>query len=339
MMKLSSHVHARRAHFGVASVAALVLLVANPLSAQAAATPVPLGDADSFVVLAGETVTNTGDTLLDGDLGLYPGSAITGSETVELNGEDHVADTVASHAKAAFGTAYDNVAGRTPAVAIPNELGGLTKKPGIYSSGDFIVTNTLTLDAEGDEDALFIFQSADELTAAPGSVVKLINGASPCNVFWLVPSSATLNTTADFVGTILASTSIWLKTGATVEGRVWAATGEVTMQENWIGLPECAIPAGSTPTTSPTSTPSPTSTGSPSNGSGTSTGLPSNGSATPTATPANQVTQIPSGSVPAGDGSTSGNKDNQQALMAGGLLLALLGGPAVMAVRRRRPKA
>jgi len=230
---------------GVASVAALGLLVALPGSAQAAATPIPLGNADPFVVLAGQTITNTGTTTITGDIGISPGSSLTGGPPLMiLNGTSHVADPVALGAQAALGTAFDNAAGQTPATPIPNELGGSTLVPGIYSSGVFTITNTLTLDAGNDPNAVFVFQSAATLIAAAGSHVNLINGASPCNVFWLVRSSATLNTTADFSGNILALTDVHLRTGATVQGRALARNGEVTLDANTITRPAC----GATPT-------------------------------------------------------------------------------------------
>jgi len=244
-MRLSRYVlSARRMSVGVASVAALGLLVALPGSAQAAATPIPLGNADPFVVLAGQTITNTGTTTITGDIGISPGSSLTGGPPLMiLNGTSHVADPVALGAQAALGTAFDNAAGQTPATAIPSELGGSTLVPGIYSSGVFTITNTLTLDAGNNPNAVFVFQSAATLNAAAGSRVNLINGASPCNVFWLVRSSATLETTANFSGNILALTDVHLRTGATVQGRALARNGEITLDANTITRPAC----GATP--------------------------------------------------------------------------------------------
>ena len=288
--------HPGHLRFGIASVAALGLLVAIPGSAQAAAPPVPLGTADSFVVLAGTTVTNTGATTLNGDIGLAPGSSITGMPPLVLNGASHVADTVALSAQAALGSAYDNAAVQKPATPIPSELGGSTLVPGVYSSGVFMINKTLTLDARNDPNAVFVFQSAATLTAASGSRVKLINSASPCNIFWLVRSSATLKTTADFSGNILALTDIHLRTGATVEGRALARNGSVTLDANTITKPRCA--------------------------------------ATPT--PSAQVTQVPKGAVRTGDGSTSGGGNDLLSVLAGVLVFAGLGSAAVFATRRRR---
>ena len=310
---------ARRMSVGVASIAAVGLLVALPGSAQAAAIPVPLGTAGSFAVLAGTTITNTGATTVNGDMGLTPGTSITGMPPLVLNGASHVADTVALAAQADLKTAFDNAAGQTPAKAIPSELGGSTLVPGVYSSGVFTITNTVTLDAGNDPNAIFVFQSAATLNAGAGSHVALINGASPCNVFWLVRSSATLNTTADFTGNILALTDISLFTGATVQGRLLARNGAVTLDANTITKPTCLVTATPTPTPTVTATATPLPTVMPA-----------------VISPSPQVTAVPSGSVSTGDGSTSGGGTNPLGLLAGVLVFAGIAGPTVVAVRRRR---
>ena len=301
-MRVSRYVRQmRRVRVGVASAAALGLLIALPVGAQAAVQPIPLGNADPFVVLAGQTITNTGTTTITGDIGISPGSSLTGGPPLMvLNGTSHVADPVALGAQAALGTAFDNAAGQTPATAVPSELGGSTLVPGIYSAGVFTITNTLTLDAGNDPNAIFVFQSAATLNAATGSRVNLINGASPCNVFWLVRSSATLETTANFSGNILALTDVNLRTGATLQGRALARNGQVTLDANTITKPTCV-----------TATP------------------------TATTTPTPQVSQLPTGAVATGDGSTSGGNDGL-GLLAGALVFAGVGGAAVVAVRRRR---
>ncbi|MFH1171344.1 MAG: ice-binding family protein [bacterium] len=206
------------------------------------ATTIDLGIAKSFAILAGSTVTNTGPSVITGDLGLSPGTSVTGFPPGTLNGIQHVANTTTVQAKIDLTTAYGNAAGQTPVTTIPTELGGTTKTAGIYdsSAGTFGITGTLTLDAQGDPSAVFIFKTASTLITAGSSVVSLINGAQPCNVFWQVGSSAILGTNSTFKGNILALASATLTTGANVEGRVLARNGAVTLDANTVTAAACS---------------------------------------------------------------------------------------------------
>jgi len=213
-------------------------------------TTVLLGNATSFSVLSGSGISNTGATVVYGDVGLSPttGAAITGFPPGTVEGTIYAVDLfgpagsvndpgLLTLAKNDLTTAYNDAAGRTPATTVGTELGGTTLTPGVYdsASGTFGITETLTLDGQGDPNAVFIFQTESTLITASYSVVYLINSAHVCNVFWQVGSSATIGTYSDVVGNILAFTSITLNTGATVDGRVLALNGAVTLDTNIIG--------------------------------------------------------------------------------------------------------
>jgi ice-binding like protein len=219
-----------------------------------------LGTATSFAVLAGTTVTNTGPSIISGDLGVSPGSAITGFPPgVVINGTVHAADAAAAQAQIDLTTGYNDAAGQAPDFDVTGvDLGGLNLTPGVYNATSSLgLTGTLTLDAQGNPNAVFIFQAGSTLTTASASTVNLIGGAQACNVFWQVGSSATLGTGTSFVGSILALTSITVTTGTTVAGRTLARNGAVTLETNAITQPTCATP-------SPTPTPTlPTTSGMP----------------------------------------------------------------------------
>ncbi|MCW3038993.1 MAG: hypothetical protein JWM31_898, partial [Solirubrobacterales bacterium] len=175
--------------------------IAGPASvAAAAATPVPLGTASAYALLAGSTATNTGPSTLNGDLGLFPGSAVTGfASPAKVNGAQHVNDSQANQAKADLGNAYDVAAGSAPTKDLPSELSGLRLTPGVYSAPSSVgISGPLTLDAQGDPAAVFIFQVGSALTTASASEITLVNGAQPCNVFWQIGSSATLGSGSTF---------------------------------------------------------------------------------------------------------------------------------------------
>ncbi|MCZ4124210.1 ice-binding family protein [Streptomyces sp. H39-S7] len=229
----------------VATVMAALMVAMASSPALATATPVPLATADSFAVLAGESVTNTGPSVITGDLGVSPGTSITGFPPGQVNGAQHSADGVALQTKSDLVAAYNNAAGQATDEALPPDAGGLTLVPGVYTASSTLhLTGTLTLDAEGDPNAVWVFQVGSGLTTASASRVLLINGAAPCNVFWQVGSSATLGTDSTFVGTILALTSINATTGASIDGRALARNGSVTLDTNRITRATCA--AGST---------------------------------------------------------------------------------------------
>lgn len=246
----------------VACVASVLIGVST--SASAATTPVPLGTAANFAVLAGSTVTNTGPTVIDGDLGLSPGTSVTGFPPGQVTGTGHVADSVASQAKNDLAAAYGDAAARPITATVPVELGGSTRTSGVYGSpaGTFGITGALTLDAQGDPNAVFIFKAASTLTTASASSVNLINGAQACNVFWLVGSSATLGTYSTLRGNIMAQASITVTTGVIVDGRALALSAAVTLDSNTITRPTCDESPTST-TTAVKSSENPTRVGYP----------------------------------------------------------------------------
>lgn len=205
-----------------------------------------LGSATDFAVLAGTTVTNTGPSVVNGNLGVWPGLAVVGFGPGIVNGTIHAGDAVAQQAQADVTTAYNMLAGMASTQDLTGvDLGGLTLGPGVYSfSSSAFLTGTLTLDAMGDPDAQFVFQMGSTLITASNSSVEMINGASACDTYWQVGSSATLGTNSAFQGNILALTSITMTTGATLlEGRALARNGAVTMDTNLVTL---CIPAPGT---------------------------------------------------------------------------------------------
>jgi hypothetical protein len=266
-------------HMPLLLALALAALLAVPALSMAAQPTVNLGTAASYAVLAGQTITNTGSTTVTGDIGLFPGTAFTGQASVTINGAVNINNAAASQAQADLVTAYNDAAGRTPVTTVATELGGTTLDPGVYnsSSGTFQITGTLTLNAHGDPNAVFIFQTSSTLVTASGSSVNLINGARFCRVFWQVGSSATLGTNSQFVGHIFALTSIAAQTGATVQGQLLARNGAVTLDTNTITNGICATSPTPTPTPTPTSTSTSTPTPSPSATSTAVPGLPTTG--------------------------------------------------------------
>ena len=226
----------------VVALAGIPVLLSAP-NASAAQGPVGLGTADSFAVLAGSGITNTGPTTITGDVGAFPTPSETGFASVTLHGTNHEGDAVTQGAKDDLVVAYVDAAGRKPVTNVPTELGGTTKFAGVYSSPTLGLTGTLTLDAEGNPDAQFIFKAGSTLITATDSRVLLVNGANPCHVVWQVGSSATFDTRTQFVGDVLAHTSITAVTAATFEGRLLARNGAVTLDTNTITNADCAAPS------------------------------------------------------------------------------------------------
>jgi hypothetical protein len=230
--------------------------VLAPRSARAATAAVSLGTAADFAVLAGSTITNTGPPAITGDVGLSPGTAITGLPSGQINGTVHAADPVAAQAKSDLGAAYDDAAARPTTATVPVELGGTIRTPGVYESpaGTFGITGTVTLDAQGDTNAVFIFKAASTLITASASSVNLINGARASNVFWHVGSSATLGTYSILRGTVMALASITVTTGVTIDGRLLARTAAVTLDTDTISRPTGVQQAVATTTVLTTAT-------------------------------------------------------------------------------------
>jgi len=254
-----------------------------------AATAPTLGWAGSFAVLGASTVTNTGSSIINGDLGVSPGSSVTGFPPGIVNapGTIHGPDALAQQAQIDVTTAFNALSAQPCTEYLTGQdLGGKTLKHGVYCfSTSAQLTKQLTLDAEGDPNAVFIFKIGSTLTTASGSSVVVINSGATgvtkanqiCNAYWQVGSSATLGTATEFQGNILAHISITMTTGATLDGRALAQVGAVTLDTNTITIPECEgqiLPTQNyrptatstrtpTPSPTPTKTPAPTATKTP----------------------------------------------------------------------------
>jgi hypothetical protein len=293
----SSRASPRRARYfwlaacPVVAVATAMFIVAQP--AIAAVAPVGLGTAGSFAVLAGTTVTNTGVSNIHGDLGVSPGTAVTGFPPGIVSDGTVYTAAGAAGAKADLTTAYNDAAGRTPTVNVSAFIGaGQTLDPGVYkASSSMEVGGSLTLNAHGKTNAVFIFQAPSTLITDTGTTIILTNGAQACNVFWQVGSSATLQTGSTFAGTILALTSITVTNSVTILGRALARNGAVTLDTDTITVPSCTTTTPpTTPPPSPTTTPPPSPTSSP-------TSPPTTPPTTPPPSPTSPPTSPPSTST------------------------------------------
>lgn len=239
----------------LATVVATALAFQGAASAAAAQSPVLLGNAGTFAVLAGSGITNTGPTTVNRDVGSFPTATETGLGSVTFaGGSDQGGDALTQRAKNDLTTAYNDASGRSPATNVPVELGGTTLPAGVYTDTSLGLTGALTLDGQGNPNAEFIFQAGSTLTTASNSRVLLINGASACHVVWQIGSSATFGTGTQFAGDVLAQTSITATTGATFQGRLLAEGGAVTLDTNTITAGDCAAVPSSPVTTTPTTT-------------------------------------------------------------------------------------
>ncbi len=230
-----------------------LIVTSNGPTAQAAdiTISVKIGSASAYSVLAASTVTNTGPTTLARSLGLWPGTSITGFPpgVVAATGNTDIANATAQQAQADLTGGYNDGAGRALTGTVPADLGGQVLRSGVYAAegkGPLSLSGTLVLDAHGNTDAVFIFQTDSTLTTASSSVVQLTGGAQACRVHWIVGSSATLGTGSQFVGTIIALASITVTTGASVRGRALARNGAVTLDSNVFTPASCQPPRVST---------------------------------------------------------------------------------------------
>ncbi len=226
----------------------VLALVASGTTDARAQSPerVPLGRAEAFAVLGATTVTSAGVSTLTGDLGVSPGTAVTGFPPGILNGTMHAGDGAAALAHTDVATAYLDAAGRTP-TAPAGVLDGLTLTPGVYASGAALaLAGTLTLDAQGDPSAVFILKAGSTLGTAANSHVVLAGGAQACNVFWQVGSSATLGASSSLAGTILAFASISMGDGVAIDGRALTVHAAITLINDTVAASRCAGPLTNT---------------------------------------------------------------------------------------------
>jgi hypothetical protein len=298
----------------LSTAASFAVMALFSSTASAVEATVGLGTSASYSVPGGQTVTNTGSSTLGADLGVSPGTAITGFPPGIVGGATHAADAAAGQAQSDLVIGYNDAAGRSPTATVAGDLVGQTLLGGVYrSTSSLLVSGTLTLDAQGDPNTVFIFQVASALTTASASRIALVNSAQACNVYWQVGSSATVGTTSDFKGTILALSSITVTTGATIEGRALARNGSVTLDTNTFTIPGCATTSATTTTAAGTTTTPAGSTTAP-------------GTATSTGTGGSDTSEL---------AQTGASAWVATMVVAGGLLVVTGGGLLILDPRRR----
>ena len=275
---------------------ALTLGSAMPASADIIIDgPVNLGTAETYGVLGASAVTNTGPTVVNGDVGVSPDTSVTGFGGLPngtINGTLHQTDAAAAQAQTDTTTAFNVAASLTPTATGLTELSGLSLTPGVYSGGALSLSNNNTLTLAGSAQSVWVFQAASTLTIGSATSIIVTGGASACNVFWQVGSSATIGTGAAFQGTILAQESVTATTGATVVGRLLARVAAVTLDTNTITAPTGCPPPG---TPSQTAVPVITSSTPPA----ATAGTPYSYTITATGNPAPTYT-VSAGTLPAG---------------------------------------
>ncbi|MFJ3035702.1 ice-binding family protein [Curtobacterium pusillum] len=279
---------------GIGLAASLSVMTTSAASAATVIDgPVNLGTAATYGVLGASAVTNTGPSVVNGDLGLSPGTSITGfggAPNGSVNGTTHQTDAAAAQAQRDTTTAYDVAASLSSTQTGLTELNGLSLTPGVYSGGALALADNGALTLAGSADSVWVFQAASTLTIGSASRITITGGASSCNVFWQVGSSASVGTGAQFQGTVLAQQSVTATTGATVQGRLLARNGAVTLDTNTITASSgCPAPGTPSETTAPVITsgaPSTATAGTPYSYTVTATGTP---------TPTYTATGLPAG--------------------------------------------
>jgi hypothetical protein len=245
VVSMRSNVIAVIPGIGFALVTVTTLL---SLPAHAYATPLLGSNLSGFAVLGASTVTNTDATTIGGDVGVSPGTAITGAGTISITGVYHSGnDPVAVDGQDELVTAITNLGSLGPGTTEPVDLSGLVLPPGVYTvpAGVSNLTGTLTLDGGGNANAAWVFLMPSTLITSPGSVVNVINTGAGAGIYWDVGSSATIDTTTSFEGNILSLASITLDHAATIGcGRALAETGAVTMDNNTVDANDCMDPTG-----------------------------------------------------------------------------------------------